>query len=221
MARLFSYVVRWDDGAAPNPFWDLCSLVICKPVIRRTAAKEDWILGTGGKNSDCGDTTGRVIYAMRITEEVLTHASYDEFCRRHLPKKIPDWNSSDLRRKYGDCIYDFSTSPPTLRPSCHDSGNVKKDMAGRCALLSKEFYYFGKNSVPLPASLTPVVKSGQGHKVDFNELYKEEFIRWIRTQRPGVNGDPQMWGDKNIGSCGSCRAADDAEDLAASPGDGC
>jgi hypothetical protein len=221
MSRLFSYVVRWDDGAAPNPFWDVCSLVICKPVVRRTAAKEDWILGTGGKNSDCGDTTGRVIYAMRITEDVMTLAQYDEHCRRHLPLKLPKWKSTDLREKYGDCIYDFSTSPPTLRPSCHNAGNVEKDLAGRCALLSSEFYYFGKNAVPLPKSLLPVVKDGQGHKVKLNEPYKEEFVRWIRTQPRGLNGDPQMWGDKSIAKCGGCRAVDDAEDLAAPPDDGC
>ncbi len=162
MPRLFSYIVRYDDGAAPNPFWDVCTLVICKPVIRRTARKEDWIVGTGGKNSDSGDTTGRVIYAMRITEEALTLKQYDEHCRRNLEKKIPDWNSTDLPRKYGDCIYDFSTTPPTLRPSCHGEGNVNTDMAGLHALMSKEFYYFGRNALRLPEHLLPIVKSGRG-----------------------------------------------------------
>lgn len=36
---LFSYCIPYDDGAAPNPFWGLCTLAICKPRIRR-AAKE-------------------------------------------------------------------------------------------------------------------------------------------------------------------------------------
>jgi hypothetical protein len=37
MKKLYSYCIPVDDGAAPNPFWDICTLVICKPVIRRTA----------------------------------------------------------------------------------------------------------------------------------------------------------------------------------------
>lgn len=35
--NIYSYVLRTDDGAAPNPFWGTCTLTICKPVIRRTA----------------------------------------------------------------------------------------------------------------------------------------------------------------------------------------
>ena len=40
---IYSYVLRIDDGAAPNPFWEICTLTICKPVIRRNA--EYWRLG--------------------------------------------------------------------------------------------------------------------------------------------------------------------------------
>ncbi len=56
--------------------------------------------------------------------------------------------------------------------------------------------------------------------MNVNEPYKDEFIRWIRTQKRGLNGDPQMWGDKHIDACGVCRATDDAQDLAA-PDNGC
>ncbi|WP_442940102.1 hypothetical protein [Nostoc sp.] len=35
--RLFSYCLTCDSGAAPNPFWELCTLAICKPRIRRVA----------------------------------------------------------------------------------------------------------------------------------------------------------------------------------------
>jgi len=40
-ADLYSYTVRYDDGAAPNPFNGMCTLAICKPAIRRTAAPGD------------------------------------------------------------------------------------------------------------------------------------------------------------------------------------
>ena len=51
MNKLFSYVLRFDDGAAPNPFGGICTLTICKPAIRRSASVGDWIIGTGSKNS--------------------------------------------------------------------------------------------------------------------------------------------------------------------------
>ena len=46
MPNLFSYVLRYDDGAAPNPFWGTCTLAICKPAIRRKANLGDWVVGT-------------------------------------------------------------------------------------------------------------------------------------------------------------------------------
>jgi len=211
--KTISYVVRWDDGAAPNPFWGVCSLVVCKPRIRLAAQKGDWILGTGGKNSPLGDTRGRAIYAMHVTEDKLSMAEYDRFCRSKLPQKIAVWSSSDLRRKYGDSIYDFATNPPAIRPSCHDEGNRERDLRGGYALLSSEFYYFGNRAPALPARLLAVVKDGQNHQWKPNEPYKDEFVRWIRTHRQGVHGRPQMWGDPDIEHCRSCRRLDDREDL--------
>jgi len=58
MARLFSYTIPIDDGAAPNPFNGFCTLTICKPAIRRVARKGDWIAGLGSKNAPSGDLTG-------------------------------------------------------------------------------------------------------------------------------------------------------------------
>ncbi|MBC6697349.1 Nmad2 family putative nucleotide modification protein [Hymenobacter puniceus] len=52
---LYSYVLRFDTGDAPNPYGGVCTLAVCKPAIRRTAQIGDWILGTGSKNSPVGD----------------------------------------------------------------------------------------------------------------------------------------------------------------------
>ena len=50
METIYSYVLRTDDGAAPNPLWGTCTLTICKPVIRRTAKVGDWVIGVGSAN---------------------------------------------------------------------------------------------------------------------------------------------------------------------------
>ena len=61
---LFTYVVLHDTGAAPNPFWGTCTLVICKPRIRRAAQVGDWVVGTGSAESPIGDRRKHVVYAM-------------------------------------------------------------------------------------------------------------------------------------------------------------
>ena len=45
--KLYTYCLRYDDGAAPNPYWGVCTLVICKPAIRRSAEPGDWVVVFG------------------------------------------------------------------------------------------------------------------------------------------------------------------------------
>src|SRR2546429_3618769 len=154
---LFSYCLRYDDGAAPNPYHGICTLTICKPAIRRVAKPGDWVVGLGGSHSPIGDISGHVVYAMRITKR-LSLRDYDTFCRRQLRGKIPKWTSKDFIARVGDCIYDFSRPRrPLLRDSVHGEQNRKVDLGGRNALLSEHFYYFGDHPVQLPAHLRPIV----------------------------------------------------------------
>ena len=60
MPPLFSYVVAHDGGSAPNPFWGVCTLVICKPDIRRVAQIDNWIVGTGCKDTPIGDVRDKM-----------------------------------------------------------------------------------------------------------------------------------------------------------------
>ena len=41
---LYSYIVSYDHGNAPNPDFNICTLAICKPVIRRCAKVGDIVL---------------------------------------------------------------------------------------------------------------------------------------------------------------------------------
>lgn len=178
--KLYSYVLRYDDGAAPNPFWGTCTLTICKPDIRRRASVGDWVIGTGSKNSrlkdgNTYDFSDNIVYAMRVTKK-LTLADYDKFCRQHLVKKIPKWFSHDFRLRMGDCIYDYSTvNPPTLRKSVHNQNNVKRDLGGQYSLLSKHFYYFGDEPRPLPQELKHIIRRGQKHLVFDDQATIKKF----------------------------------------------
>ena len=143
MPRLFTYTIPIDDGAAPNPFRGMCSLAICKPGIRRVAAKGDWIAGLGAKHSQSGDLSNRLVYAMRV-EEVVSLEDYDRQARERWPDRIPNVQSPDLSERLGDCIYDYSGGRVIQRPSVHKRENMETDLSGENALLSWDFYYFGR-----------------------------------------------------------------------------
>jgi hypothetical protein len=192
MATLYSYCLPHDDGAAPNPFWGLCTLVICKPAIRRVATTGDWIVGTG---SALHNLQNRVIYAMEVTAK-LTLAEYDAFCLASMPGKIPSEGNAGYKNRIGDCIYDYSTSPATLRASVHDGGNRKTDASGQYALLSNHFYYFGDHPIQVPAPLLPVVRQGPGHKSISINNHLPPFVEWITgthsTARNKVLHEPYL-----------------------------
>jgi len=192
---LYSYCLRYDDGAAPNPYHGICTLTICKPAIRRIAKRGDWLVGLGGSHSPIGDISGHVVYAMRITKR-LTLRNYDTFCRQHLRGKIPNWTSRDFIERVGDCIYDFSRPHgPTLRESVHGQQNRRVDLDGKNALLSQRFYYFGDQPVLLPAHLRPIVHQTQGHKSRANAQYAAEFVHWVEglgLEPNGLFGEPQL-----------------------------
>lgn len=224
MTKIYSYVLRVDDGAAPNPFWGVCTLTICKPAIRRTAKIGDWIIGTGSKNSrlkdgNICDFADSVIYAMKVTD-IKTLKEYDRYCNESLPRKIPRWNSKDWRLRVGDCIYNYSTSDnPTLREGVHGENNINTDMSGKNALISNVFYYFGAEARPLPFELRNLIKRNQGHKKIENVELINLFETWLsQFEMNRVYAAPQMsWlftiqsTDENYNACPT-RDFDDSED---------
>ena len=190
---LYSYCLRYDVGSAPNPFWGICTLAICKPVIRRIAQKDDWIVGTGSKDSPIGDISSHIVYAMKVTN-MMSMKEYDDYCLKKCANKIPKWDTRDYKHKVGDSIYDYSKgSEPAIRMSVHDERNKETDLGGEYVLLSFHFYYFGDNPKELPKNLHPIIKSGQGHKSKANEPYVNDFIKWInKFTKNRLYGKPQI-----------------------------
>jgi len=222
--RLFSYCIPVDDGAAPNPFWGVCTLAICKPKIRSTAKKGDWVAGIGATRVE-GDPkySKKLVYAMKITEDPMPLAQYNEWCKEHLPEKIPDVTVMDWRKHLGDCIYyDFDLGGnPQQRTGVHTEGNIPRDIGGKNALVSKHFYYFGDRPIDIPDHLSDIIIQQQGHFSNKNDEHVESFINWIDGLGLLPNelyGHPQIKLDlrKNINdrksSC-SIRAKDDSDEI--------
>ena len=214
---LWTYCIPYDDGAAPNPYWGVCTLAICKPAIRRNAQIGDWVVGTGSKHSPIGDVSGMVLYAMHVSQK-LTMADYDVLTRRTLTQKVPVWTHQDHRRRVGDSIYDFETNPPTQRLGVHPEGYRPTDLSGLGVLLSDRFYYFGDHPQPLPDDLLPIVRQGQGHQSVMNAPYVDLFTTWLGSLGLKLNalrGKPQLDLFKDAATVAACAEAcmnDDLED---------
>jgi hypothetical protein len=207
MARLYSYTLRYDDGAAPNPFREICTLAICKPDIRRVAQVGDWIAGLGGKDAPSGDLSGQLIYAMRVSE-VVSMEDYDRLAPVRWPHRIPDVHSADLSERLGDCIYQYSGGKVSQRPGVHGPADVLRDLSGHNVLISTDFYYFGSKARPLPPHLMGIIHQTQKHKSIANDMFVEPFVRWIRQLVPQT-GQLYGWPDHLVdwnapGGCGGC-----------------
>ena len=197
MVKIYSYVLKIDDGAAPNPFGGICTLTICKPVIRRKSSVGDWVIGTGSKNVKMSDGktydfANYLVYAMKITEKMY-FKKYDEWCNKNLLIKIPIFNSKSIIEQRGDCIYDFSEGvPPKVRQSVHTEKNRPKDVSGKYSLLSTHFYYFGEKPVALPNDLKIFVKGTQGHLVFEDIEIIERFEQWIKQYPINICNETQL-----------------------------
>lgn len=187
----FSYVVARDFGFAPNPFNGFCTLATCKPQIRQHAQVGDWVLGSGSKMFQRENS---LIFAMKVTEKM----SFDEYWNsQRFQTKKPVMNGS-LKKMYGDNIYHKvdgnwvqADSHHSLVDGLPNEINISRDTSVNAVLISDYFFYFGKNSFPIPEVLLPhVVKSGPGYR-HVDENWGEILINNIVQAIPfGYQDDP-------------------------------
>lgn len=192
---MYSYVLKIDDGAAPNPYYGYCTLAICKPYIRRKANIGDWIIGTGNKKVG----NNKLVYAMKVREYMNFNQYFDD---DRFKNKKPDLNSQDKYAHLGDNIYKPTRDGFEQLPSVHSNGkeenidNKKHDLGKNLKennrlLISEEFYYFGDNAIELPLNLKQIIKRGQWHKsTSIGKSKIEEFEKFIKKFTKGVNGNP-------------------------------
>lgn len=204
MMRLFSYVVRYDSGFAPNPFYRICTLATCKPSIRKSAIVGDWVVGCGSSDNSV-KLGGHLVYAMRVTE-ILRFEEYDADPR--FQEKKP-YRFGSRKQSCGDNIYyraqngaawgqrDSFHSKPDGSPN---PDHIARDTGVDRVLISHDYVYFGGNGPRFPSALhdaqgRDVCKSGIGYSCfDDTELI-ERFVQWIRSF--GVHGyqdAPFEWG---------------------------
>ncbi|MFM9866194.1 Nmad2 family putative nucleotide modification protein [Achromobacter xylosoxidans] len=203
MARIYSYVVRYDSGFAPNPFYGYCTLATCKPSIRRSASVGDWVVGSGS-NDRTIRRGGHLVYAMRVTD-TLTFDGYGVDPR--FGPKTPFRNGS-RKQSCGDNIY-FRSAPEApwqQRDSFHSLPNgslnpdhVRRDTGVNRVLISDDFVYFGGEGPEFPDDLKdqqgrPLCKTGIGLTTFDDPLLVAGLEQWIRSLgATGYQGAPFEW----------------------------
>jgi hypothetical protein len=184
MPKVYIYVVDRDFGFAPNPFHGYCTLATCKPLIRRHAEVDDWVIGMGGARLQAA---GRCIFAMAITEKI----TFDEYWSTpaYLAKR-PVRNGSS-KMMVGDNIYhrDPSTHKWCQADSHHsnpdgspNSYNLKRDTGTDQVLLARHFFYFGSAAPVVPRRIIDAIgfKNGIGYRV-FDANTCRHLINWLET----------------------------------------
>ncbi|MAY39039.1 MULTISPECIES: hypothetical protein [Spongiibacter] len=203
MTRIYSYVVRYDSGFAPNPFYGYCTLATCKPPIRRAANIGDWVVGSGSNDRSIR-RGGRMVYAMRVTE-VITFDEYSEDPRFE-PKK--PYRRGSRKQSCGDNIYfrDDCDSPWRQLDSFHSKSDgqvnpdhVRRDTGVNRVLVSDDFVYFGGNGPMFPDHLIDqdgrkLCKQGIGRSCFDDPQMIQSLEKWIRGMGVvGYQGPPFEW----------------------------
>ncbi len=193
---IYSYVVEHDLGFAPNPFHGVCSIACCKPQIRKVAKEGDYILGTGAARPNL---TAHLTFWMRV-DKIITFDQYwsDPSFRR----KKPVMSGTKFLR-YGDNIYhrdgngnfQQEDSFHSLEDGSVSLGDLHRDTGTTDrVLLGREFAFWGRAGIKLPASLTSFVKKGPGHKCDFSEEQVQAFFVWLAAHpERGYLDEPAHW----------------------------
>jgi hypothetical protein len=203
MAVLRSYVVRFDSGFAPNPFYGYCTLATCKPDIRRAAQVDDWIVGSGS-NDKAVRRGGYMVYAMRVGE-ILTFRQYDADPR--FEHKKP-YRKGSRKQSCGDNIYyrDAADRHWLQRDSFHSNADgsrhaehVNIDTGVDRVLISQDFVYFGGEGPAFPDHLQDdagrsICKSGIGHSRFDDPALIAAFEDWVwGLGASGFQGAPFEW----------------------------
>jgi hypothetical protein len=194
--KLYSYVVDHDTGDAPNPYFGICTLCVCKyrdspdkpKNVVELARRGDWVIGTGGADRRKSAGHGKVVYAMKVTDkmtlqEYFTSAEFE--CKKPRPN--------------GNYVYGDNFEPRT-----------EFDKHERFVLVSEHFYYFGRNAISILKKRFPgLEKKGQGFKSRFDEVYIANFVKWIEKEagkEPGKHGEPCLQVTRQQKKCPLCTA---------------
>lgn len=171
--RLYLYKVTSDKGGAPCDEDGILSLAICKPSIRSTAAKGDWLYGVGGV-----DLEHRLIFIARITNKLLNGEYYKPpYAGRR--DSIYSWKGTMLKVK-PDARY-HTDGTQTERDVGLGLDYRMANVLVSDGIKGDAYRYLGIKGEPLDARLFPCLAKAlkglrQGHRVNHTPEVAAELV---------------------------------------------
>ncbi len=213
MNKAMGYKMTHDTGFAPNPFYGALTLATCKPTVRRTLGKDDWVAGFASKalvqnarQHGVSIPFGGLVYLMQITEDPLELSAY--FNDPRFLKKRPILDARDPKVRHGDNIYwrDADGLYQQLPNNSHQHDAKVHDTRGEKALISTRFWYFGRNCfVPLGGWKVLMGKElSIGRTFYCPDRFVDGMLDYLKGMgmKPGIHGRPCMWDETAKGKCG-------------------
>ncbi|RLD83947.1 MAG: hypothetical protein DRJ10_02435 [Bacteroidetes bacterium] len=201
--KIYSYRIEHDFGLAPNPFGQYCTLVVCKPRIRKSKNLElgDWVIGTGSKalvNSTGFECSTKLIYAMRVTEKLTMQEYWEDIRFQHkrpmMKGTLITMFGDNFYHKDGDDNWIQEDSAHSNKDGTCNINHRNKDISGKNAIISDSFYYFGDNAIQIPESLNEVCHTTQGRKIVRPPELAIDFLNWLQNNfKQGLQGKPISW----------------------------
>lgn len=213
MGLVMGYKMTHDSGFAPNPFHGYLTLATCKPVIRRTRVRGNWVAGFASKALVHQARSRGVqlpymglVYLMQVTEDPQPLAAYFEDPRFALKKPTLDTRSPRLR--CGDNIYsDDGKGGYRWWPNeHHKQSSLLHDTGGRNALISSNFWYFGRKALVPPEGWALFLgeKLSDGRSFYCPPMFLERISDYFHEMgiKSGIHGDPCLWAS-DLGDSGA------------------
>ena len=193
-----------DLGFAPNPFHGYCTLLECKPQIRKQAAVGDWVIGLSSKTSN-----NKIVFAMEVTEKMPISQYWSD--ERFVAKR-PDFTSEEPLQKCGDNIYEplvgnkFAQMRSFHKMShTDDRDHLKTDLSGKNVLISSNYWYFGQDSIALPVMLKGLI-IGRGHRCCFLDSFVNDVIAYVsKLQKPTIFKPTHIIANNRCSNQKTCR----------------
>ena len=203
MSRRFVYKLMYDSGGAPCVADGLLSLAICKPQIRRSAVRGDWVYGFGGNNDD---PPNRLVFIAKVSQRIPSGRYYElsEFADR--ADAIYAWDGHGQLTLRADAKFHVDVSDHVRQKDIgtypgFDKANV---------LISDDYRYFGHKASDrwkssCPHLVAAVEELGQGHLVRHSDDVLRELEslqkRLWRRHRTMDLGHPTNETGQTAGPC--------------------
>lgn len=160
---LYAYIMTHDNGRAPNPHGDFCTLAYCMPMTRRAAQCGDYVVGLAGAKFRDRGGEWHIIYAMRVTEPPISFNAHDERFSDKVVRVLGKY------KRQADCVL--------VSKDFVYWGEEAKPLPTYLNFLRNAFYTNGK-------------VAGIAHRRDFTNQQVQAFKQWFSRQKKGKRGEP-------------------------------